>query len=133
MGCLGPSTGSILKKIKKMNVYSMKKIAFQLIWRLKEIHSKLYVHRDLKPDNILLGNKYDCHSVYLIDFGLTTSFKKNSSKARKAFHSLVGTARFCPISSHMGQEQYPKDDLESLGYVLLYMVEGELPWDHEDT
>jgi hypothetical protein len=42
---------------------------------------------------------------------------------------LVGTAKYCPIASHYGLEQYPKDDLESLGYVLLYYVTGSLPWD----
>lgn len=133
MGYLGPNTGSIMKRIKRMNVYSMKRIAYQALNRLREIHNKLYVHRDIKPDNILFGNKYDSHTIYLIDFGLTTSYRKTGSKARKMFQSLVGTARYCPISSHLGQEQYPKDDLESLGYVLLYLVAGGLPWDQEET
>lgn len=41
---------------------------------------------------------------------------------------IVGTAKYCPIASHLGLEQHPKDDLESLGYALLYYVLGELPW-----
>lgn len=87
------------------------------------------MHRDLKPDNILLGNKYDSHSIYLIDFGLTNSYKKNTEKARKIYQSIIGTAKYCPIASHLGLEQYPKDDLESLGYVLLYLVRGVVPWE----
>lgn len=87
------------------------------------------MHRDLKPDNILLGNKYDSHSIYLIDFGLANSYKKNNEKARKIYQSIIGTAKYCPIASHLGLEQYPKDDLESLGYVLLYLVRGAVPWE----
>lgn len=111
MGCLGPSTTVVIKRIKKMNIYSMKKIAYQAIKKLKEMHSKLYVHRDIKPDNILFGNKYDSHSIYLIDFGLTTNYRKKCTKPRKILQSLVGTARYCPLASHLGIEQFPKDDL----------------------
>jgi len=119
----------ILGKIGKMNSYSMKRIAYQLLAQIREIHELGYVHRDLKPDNILLGNKYNSHSIYLIDFGLAISFKPNSQKARKIYKSIVGTAKYCPLASHAGLEQYPKDDLESLGYVLLYFLKGSLPWD----
>lgn len=116
-----------------MNVYSMKKIAHQLLGKLREIHNRSYVHRDIKPDNILFGNRYDSHSVYLIDFGLTIAYKKSNTKPRKAYQSIVGTARYCPLASHQCLEQYPKDDLESLGYVLLYFVSARLPWDSEDA
>lgn len=80
----------------------MKKIAYQLIKNLKQLHCKYYVHRDIKPDNILIGNKYDSHSIYLIDFGLATTFKKSAVKARKVMEGAVGTVKFCSISSHLG-------------------------------
>lgn len=99
MGCLGPSTGSIMKKIKKMGIFSMKKIAYEVLQKLIEIH-KNYVHRDIKPDNILLGNKYDSHSIYLIDFGLATVYKKRTIKVRKVLEGVVGTAKYCPLVSH---------------------------------
>lgn len=83
MGCLGPNTGVIMKKIKKMNIYCMKKIAHQVLQKLKEVHDRGYVHRDIKPENIVIGNKYDAHSVYLIDFGLTTVFRRNVAKPRR--------------------------------------------------
>ena len=107
----------------------MKKIAYEVIQKLNEVHRN-YVHRDIKPDNILLGNKYDSHSIYLIDFGLATVYKKRANKVRKVFEGVVGTAKYCPLVSHEGLEQHPKDDLESLGYVLLYYVNGNLPWEN---
>lgn len=129
MGCLGPNTGSIMKKIKKMNIYCMKKIAYEMLHKLKEIHSRGYVHRDIKPENIVIGNKSDAHSVYLIDFGLATNYRKNVTKPRRVMQNVIGTAKYCSIASHAGLEQYPKDDLESLGYVLLFYINGQLPWD----
>lgn len=117
-----------MRKVKKINSYSLRRIAKQIIERLKEMHGHQYVHRDLKPDNILLGNSNEPHTIYLIDFGLTSSYKKKTTKQRKVYNGLIGTAKFCPISSHLGLDQLPKDDLESAGYVLAYLVSGSLPW-----
>lgn len=89
----------------------MKRIACQLVQRLKELHQKSFVHRDLKPDNILLGNQKQPHTIFLVDFGLAGTFKKNVKHARKIFTGEIGTIKFCPISSHEGLEQFPKDDL----------------------
>ena len=102
MNCLGTNLGAIIKKNKKINIFSMKKIAEQLIAKLEELHSHKYVHRDLKPENLLLGDKLDSHSVYLIDFGLVTPFRSKATKRRKIYNGLVGTAKFCPIASHEG-------------------------------
>lgn len=66
--------------------------------------------------------------IYLVDFGLTGSFRKASAKARNIYNGEIGTIRFCSVASHLGLEQFPKDDLESLGYVLIYLVRKDLPW-----
>ena len=85
-----------------MNIFSMRKIAIQLIRRLQELHSLRYVHRDLKPENLVLGDKLDSHSIYLIDFGLVTPFRHKATRRRKIYNGLVGTAKFSPIASHEG-------------------------------
>ena len=89
------------------------------------------MHRDLNPENILLGDKSDSHSVYLIDFGLVTPSRPKATKRRKIYNGLVGTAKFSAKASHEGLEQFPTDDLESLGYVLAFFAFGCLPWDVE--
>ena len=106
----------------------MKRIAEQLILRLKELHDKNYVHRDLKPENILLGNQLNPHKIYLVDFGLVSTYRKEVKKLRRMYDGIIGTAKYCPLASHYGNEQFPKDDLESLGYVLIYLIKGALPW-----
>ncbi len=89
----------------------MKRIAEQLILRLKELHDRNYVHRDLKPENILLGNQLNPHKIYLVDFGLVSGYRKEVKKVRKMYDGIIGTAKSCPLASHFGSEQFPKDDL----------------------
>lgn len=67
------------------------------------MHSCRFIHRDIKPDNILLGNQTNPHSINLVDFGLATTYKAKSTKAKRIFNGLIGTAKFCPLASHYGQ------------------------------
>jgi len=62
----------------------------------------MYVHRDLKPDNILLGNQLHPHQIYLVDFGLVSKYRKNAISIRNIYEGVIGTAKFCSIASHIG-------------------------------
>jgi len=98
--------------------------------RLEYLHSKNYVHRDIKPDNFCIGST-DTHTIYLIDFGLATKYKNSKTGEHylnECHNSLTGTARFASLCAHKGETQTRKDDLEGLGYVLLYFLKGSLPW-----
>ena len=111
MTLLGESLGQVCDR-SKITVVDVKRIAYQCISRLKELHYKGFVHRDIKPENILLGNKNNPHQIYLVDFGLVGKYKRGVLiNPRKCFNSEIGTIKFCPIASHYGLEQYPKDDL----------------------
>lgn len=108
----------------------VKRIAWQCLLRLRDLHLKGYVHRDIKPENILLGNHNRPHRIYLVDFGLAGNYQHSAVKARKIYTGEIGTIKYCPLASHYGLEQYPKDDLESLGYLLVYLVTKQLPWNN---
>lgn len=76
----------------------------------------------------MLGNQNNPHKVYLVDFGLAGTFKKTATTSRKIYSGEIGTIKYCPLASHYGLEQFPKDDLESLGYLLVYLASKDLPW-----
>lgn len=78
-----------------------------MVQRIEYIHSRLYLHRDIKPDNFLIGLGRRQHYVYVIDFGLTKKYRDPKSGAHIAYRdgkSLTGTARYASLSTHLGVE-----------------------------
>ncbi|CAD8095179.1 unnamed protein product [Paramecium primaurelia] len=114
-----------LKKNKKFSIECIFNIAQQMIEILENIHKKNIIHRDLKPENIL--GKSHSDQIYLIDFGIAKDFVK-SKKQSKAKIPFIGTSRYASVTAHRGLEQSKRDDLESLGYVLIYLLKQKLPW-----
>lgn len=106
-------------------------LAEQLLQRVEYIHSKSYLHRDIKPDNFLIGLDPRASLVHSIDFGLAKRYrdpKTNQHVPYRQHRNLTGTARYASVNAHLGIEQGRKDDLEAIGYVLLYFLKGQLPW-----
>lgn len=95
------------------------------------MHSRHFLHRDIKPDNFLIGIGKKQHYVYVIDFGLAKRFRDPKSGEHIPYRdgkNLTGTARYASVNTHLGIEQSRRDDLESLGFVLMYFNKGSLAW-----
>jgi casein kinase 1 len=101
------------------------------ISRVEYVHSKSFIHRDIKPDNFLMGLGKRANQVNIIDFGLAKKYRDPKTHVHIPYcenKNLTGTARYASVNTHMGIEQSRRDDLESLGYVFLYFLRGSLPW-----
>ena len=107
-------------------------IALQIIDRLQTIHYQYFIHRDIKPDNFVIGKK-DPNIIYLIDFGLSKKYKSSQTKKHIKFRKtgkLTGTLRFASPNALKGGEQSRKDDLISAGYMIIYFMRKKLPWQY---
>jgi serine/threonine protein kinase len=106
-------------------------IALQIIDRLEFIHSKNIIHRDIKTDNFVIGRNENNKIIYLIDFGFARKYRSSRTGKHIKFQRmkfLFGHLIFMSINANKGFEQSRRDDLESLGYVLIYLLKGYLPW-----
>ena len=103
-------------------------IGIQMVRLLKFIHTSQLIHRDIKPDNFLFGNGEQQEQLYIIDFGFCKKYKSNSFPSKTS--NIIGTPKFASISAHELNELSRHDDLESVGYILIYLFMGELAWDN---
>ncbi|KAL8211824.1 UNVERIFIED_CONTAM: Casein kinase I isoform alpha, partial [Gekko kuhli] len=132
MDLLGPSLEDLFNFCsRRFTMKTVLMLADQMISRIEYVHTKNFIHRDIKPDNFLMGIGRHCNKLFLIDFGLAKKYRDNRTRQHIPYRedkNLTGTARYASINAHLGIEQSRRDDMESLGYVLMYFNRTSLPW-----
>ena len=132
MELLGKSIDKLFSECKKNFSYkTIFQIGYQMIQRIEYIHSKGYIHRDIKPGNFVIGKGDKSKIIYIIDFGLSKRYIDKNNKKHipyKEGKGLTGTARYVSLFTHYGIEQSRRDDIEGIAYNLIYLAKGKLPW-----
>jgi len=121
----------LVRSGKPISIVKTLHVGIQMIQRLKYIHDLNHVHRDIKPDNFMNGLGLKENMVYLIDYGLTKKYRssKTHEHIKYRIHKrMTGTIRYASINASRYCEHSRRDDLESVGYVLLFLLKGSLPW-----
>ncbi|XP_078431282.1 casein kinase 1-like protein HD16 [Wolffia australiana] len=123
---------------RRMSSQMVACIAAESIAIFAEMHSKGFVHGDVKPDNFLFGRPCtpQANKLFLIDLGLATRWRDSSSGQHVEYDQrpdfFRGTSRYASVHAHLGRTSSRRDDLESLAYTLIFLHTGSLPWSSID-
>ena len=148
MELLGKNLLSFKKNFRYYNDLLAYEILIRCLQAIQKIHENGYIHRDIKPSNFCLDiddekkiiynykhNIYFNHDikVYLIDFGLVKKMVKNEEETQinekeEKQNGFVGTYTYASLSAHKKEELGKKDDLWSFFFMLLDLMDENLPW-----
>ena len=108
-------------------------LADQMLSRIEFVHSRNYIHGNIKPAQFLMGRGLMKYKVYITPYRYSKRYRDPISGLHIPYKEglgFIGTANFASINQLKGNELIRRDDIESLGYTLLYFLKGILPWNN---
>jgi casein kinase 1 len=129
---MGPSLAAIRDELKneKFSLSTTLRVGIEALRALRAIHERGIIHRDVKPDNIVVRPSA-IRPIALIDFGVARKFvdpATNQPIKARVHPGFVGTPAYASVNALRGRDLGPRDDITSLVYTLCEMALGDLPW-----
>lgn len=132
MELLGPNLQDLFDWCRnKFSLKTVMMLGIQCLSIIEYLHFLNFVHNDIKPENFAMGLNEKSHLVYLIDFGIAKKFRDQETSKHMEYKEnkvFIGSLKFLSINGHLGINLSRRDDLESLGYMLIYFLKSYLPW-----
>ena len=132
MELLGPSLSTVVKRLpdNHLSISTGLRVAEHVLLGLEALHEKGFIHRDVKPSNILLRRSRE-YPIAIIDFGLSRMYidrKTGKHLPPRSHPGFRGTAVYASPNAHMHQDLSRRDDLISWFYLIIDVIAGPLPW-----
>ncbi|KAF9884087.1 hypothetical protein FE257_002317 [Aspergillus nanangensis] len=132
MDFLGPSVDDLLhRRGRSLDAALISWVGGKVLEQLEHLHAQSLIHCHIKPRSLLFSVRDGQQQIYMVNFALARYYRDPATRQHYAFQStneLVGSPSFASILAHYGYPCSRRDDLESLGYVLVYLCRGSLPW-----
>jgi serine/threonine protein kinase len=123
---MGPSVERLHQLCdNKFSLRTCAKLGIQMIEQIEICHRKGVLHRDIKPANFLINYSLPHTGVKLVDFGLSKRFRDAPCRTGVP---RVGSLRWMSKNTHKAIESSFSDDIYSIGYMIIYLFVGNLPW-----
>jgi len=123
------SLTNLVKKYGSLCLKSVLLIGMQMFKRIKDLHEKELIHRDIKPENFMIGLGNKSNKIFLIDFSFCKRYNHNNKHIEeKRINKIIGTPNYVSLNVHDGIEPSRRDDIESIIYVLIYLLLGKITW-----
>lgn len=121
-----------VRDVAKNNLEFVLNIGKKIISKLMILHENKIIHRDIKPDNILLNSENSFDDIFFIDFSFSKKYINSNGEhiLKNKTNKLIGTINYISLNVHNSIEPSRRDDLESVIYILIYLFFGKLEWGH---
>lgn len=130
----GRTFDQILKEMpgQTFSLKTVLMIAEQAICMIEYIHRSGFIYRNFSPENIAVGVGEGETNIFMLGFGLAVPYRDPETQEHEKYHEglgPVGDPVYASLNTDVGIEQSRRDDMESLGYFLIHLLKGKLPWE----
>ncbi len=129
----GESLRTLMRQEVQMDYLRTVNLVLQVCGAVDAAHRSGVIHRDLKPDNILIEIVNDVERVKVLDFGIAKLKETKTDAFLTQAGTIIGTPQYMSPEQCQGKHLNPSSDIYSIGIILYEMLTGEVPFDADST